>query len=548
MNSTISCVEPPRLFEILTMPLQSAERQEFEGHLRTCARCQQLLWQVSSEAMRSCTAGENTSDHAASPTLEKPSLARIGPSTRLPEHEYLDPCNTPGRLGRLAHYELLSVIGRGGMGTVFKAHDEALQRPVALKLMAPELAASDLSRQRFIREARAAAAVMNDHVVAIHAVDDQRRLPYLVMQYIEGQSLQDRLVEKPLTVDEIIRISREMAEGMAAAHAKGLVHRDIKPANILLEHPGDRVKITDFGLARAVDDTSLSHSGAIIGTPLFMAPEQAQGEAVDHRADLFSLGVVMYAMCTGQSPFKANNTLAVLKRVCEDHPAPIHNVNTTIPGWLDVIIFRLMAKKPEDRFATAQEVAGLLDRKTAPAMPVANEMTTVLHVPKAPLTTPARTRRPWAVGALFVLVTMGAGYFYSLNKTPETKPTPPEPVKAEPLVVEKPKEPEAGDPEVVKKVMAAQLDMVKRMQSMFVPQFDPKVEQPGIGIPFDFGPFGGKKNLEGLAKDSPKDKGPNKETAPANPFDAINPLDFLKLPFPVTPMDLEGLLPKDPKK
>ena len=136
----------------------------------------------------------------------------------------------------------------------------------------------------------------------------------------------------------------QMADGLAAAHAQGLVHRDVKPANILLENGVERVKITDFGLARAIDDASLTHSGYVAGTPQYMAPEQARGEAVDHRADLFSLGSVLYAMCTGHSPFRADTTLAVLRRVCEDTPRPVSEVNPDIPDWLTEIIEKLHAK------------------------------------------------------------------------------------------------------------------------------------------------------------------------------------------------------------
>src|SRR5436190_632890 len=175
------------------------------------------------------------------------------------------------------------------------------------------------ARPRFAREARAAAAIRNEHVVAIHAVDDWKGLPYLVMEFIPGRSLQDRIDRTaPLDITSILRIGMQTATGLAAAHAQGLVHRDIKPANILLENGVERVKLTDFGLARAVDDASLTQSGVVAGTPLFMAPEQAAGEAPDPRSDLFSLGSVLYALCTGHPPFRASNSMAVMKRVIED--------------------------------------------------------------------------------------------------------------------------------------------------------------------------------------------------------------------------------------
>ena len=221
------------------------------------------------------------------------------------------------------------------MGIVLKAFDPTLHRAVAIKILAPQLATSSSARQRFAREARAAAAIRNEHVVAIHSVDEWKGLPYLVMEFIPGSSLQARIDRSaPLDLNSILRIGMQAAKGLAAAHAQGLVHRDIKPSNILLENCVERVKITDFGLARAVDDASLTQSGVVAGTPLFMAPEQARCETIDHRADLFSLGAVLYAMCTGRSPFRASTTLGVLKRVCDDTHRPVRDVNPDVPEWL----------------------------------------------------------------------------------------------------------------------------------------------------------------------------------------------------------------------
>ncbi|MCA9047029.1 MAG: serine/threonine protein kinase, partial [Planctomycetaceae bacterium] len=191
----------------------------------------------------------------------------------------------------------------------------------------PELAATSPPRKRFLREARTAAAVSHENIVAIHSVEEAP-IPYLVMEYIPGQTLQQRLNEQgPLDLNDILEIGRQIAAGLAAAHAVNLIHRDIKPSNILLtDGPNERVKISDFGLARAVDDASLTSSGLIAGTPMYMAPEQARGETLDHRADLFSLGSVLYQMTSGRPPFRAGNTVAVLKRVCDDAPRPISDI------------------------------------------------------------------------------------------------------------------------------------------------------------------------------------------------------------------------------
>ena len=283
-----------------------------------------------------------------------------------PALDFLGPPAAPGQLGRFGPYEVLELIGRGGMGIVLKAFDPALRRVVAIKILAPQLATVGSARRRFIREARAAASVVHDHVVTIHAVDEVKGLPYLVMQYIQGVSLQQRLdSDGSLEAREVLRIGMQAAQGLAAAHAQGLVHRDIKPANILLENGVERVKITDFGLARAADDASVTQSGTVTGTPQFMAPEQAKGETLDHRADLFSLGSVLYTMATGRAPFRAESTFAVLKRVCEDVPRPIRELNSEIPEWLVAIIARLHAKHPDDRVQSAVEVADVLSQHLA---------------------------------------------------------------------------------------------------------------------------------------------------------------------------------------
>ncbi len=280
--------------------------------------------------------------------------------------DFLDRCDTPNRLGLLAHYEILEILGRGGMGIVLRGVDVNLNRVVAIKVLAPQLAANAMARQRFRREAQAAAAVSHHHVVAIHAVDEWNGLPYLVMEYVSGSSLQQKLDSRgALQLAQILRIGTQIVSGLAAAHAQGLVHRDIKPANILLENGVERVKITDFGLARSIDDVRMTQAGMVYGTPLYMSPEQAGGERVDQRSDLFSLGSVLYALCTGRPPFRGDTGLAVLKRVCDDTPRPIREVNPDIPEALVEIVNKLLAKNPDVRFQTASEVAELLSRYLA---------------------------------------------------------------------------------------------------------------------------------------------------------------------------------------
>ena len=193
----------------------------------------------------------------------------------------LAPTDDPRMMGRLGVYEVSGVIGSGGMGVVLKGHDRALERTVAIKVLAPHLASSGAARKRFAREAKAAAAVLHPNVMAIHGVANDAELPYLVMPYMRGQSLQNRLdAQGPMQTVEILRVGGQIAAGLAAAHAQGLVHRDIKPANIMLAQGLERVAITDFGLARAVDDATMTRSGVVAGTPQYMSPEQARGESL----------------------------------------------------------------------------------------------------------------------------------------------------------------------------------------------------------------------------------------------------------------------------
>jgi serine/threonine protein kinase len=357
-------------------------------------------------------AHELASQFLASPAVEQ--LASPNGSTRdadpaKGDHDdtadvlaLLAPPEKPGQLGKLAHYEVLEVVGKGAMGVVVKAFDPKLHRVVAVKLMARHLAASPPARRRFEREAKAVAAVRDEHVVAVHDVETGGPLPYLVMEFIGGVSLQERLDKRgPLEVKEILRIGMQAAQGLAAAHAQGLVHRDVKPANILLENGVERVKITDFGLARAVDDVNLTQSGVITGTPNYMSPEQADGRPVDHRSDLFSLGSVLYALATGHPPFRASGMAAVLKRVAADAPRPVREVNPDVPDWLEAIVAKLHAKDPAQRFQSAKEVAELLGQHLAHLQQPGQAPRPAKVIP--PPATPVLRDIPWRPYLLFNL-------------------------------------------------------------------------------------------------------------------------------------------------
>jgi eukaryotic-like serine/threonine-protein kinase len=346
-----------RLRSLLDDDMPELEQAELNDHLETCAACRRTLERLAAGSQLWAGLRE-----LAGATEEYGTTGRVGAiAERDHSLDFLAPSTTAGSLGRLGPYEVTELLGRGGFGVVLKAVDQALGRLVAIKVLAPQLATNAAARGRFAREARAAAAVVHDHVVAIHAVDSWNNLPYLVMPFVAGRSLQERVDrDGPLGVKEVLRIGIQTARGLAAAHAQGLVHRDVKPSNILLENGVERVKLTDFGLARAVDDASLTQSGVVTGTPQYISPEQARGEPVDHRSDLFSLGSVLYFMCAGHSPFRASSTPAVLRRVSDDRPRPLREVNLDVPDWLAAIVDRLHEKDPASRFQSATLVADTL--------------------------------------------------------------------------------------------------------------------------------------------------------------------------------------------
>ncbi len=289
-------------------------------------------------------------------------------------YPFLDPPAEKGDLGQLAHYRVLRLLGVGGMGFVFEAEDTHLTRRVALKVMKPEFAADLNYRERFLREARAAAGLDSDYIVTIYQVGIAGDVPFQAMQLLTGESLQDRLGRELPSVGLACRILRQVAEGLAVAHEKGLTHRDIKPANIWLESRPDgmsgadsgltgvRAKLLDFGLARADSrDTHLTATGTIVGTPHYMSPEQASGHALDGRADLFSLGCVAHSMFTGDLAFEGQSTMAVLMALANHTPPRITEKNPHTPPMLAELVASLMAKEPQNRPQSAAEVCAKLD-------------------------------------------------------------------------------------------------------------------------------------------------------------------------------------------
>jgi hypothetical protein len=367
MPVPLDCPERTSWQALFAGTVPAEQRERYERHLEFCASCQARLDRPEEDEDDLLELARQVGDPTVAPadaTLGQvvDGLLRANPAGQPADLFFLRPAGRPDLLGTLGGYEVQSVIGAGGMGVVLKAFDPALHRLVAIKVLSPALAGSATARRRFTREAQAAAAVCHDHVIAVHGVAEADGLPYLVMQYVAGESLQQRLDRTgPLDVAEVVRIGLQTAQGLAAAHAQGLIHRDVKPANLLLEDGLARVKVTDFGLARSADDAQLTRQGVVAGTPEYMAPEQARGEALDHRADLFSLGSVLYACCTGHPPFRGASGLAVLRQVSDREPAPIRELNPDVHAWLEAFIVRLLAKDPADRFQSAAEVAALLE-------------------------------------------------------------------------------------------------------------------------------------------------------------------------------------------
>ncbi|MEM8735413.1 MAG: protein kinase, partial [Planctomycetota bacterium] len=371
------CGESQYLPQLVEEQLSAEECSRMEIHLETCSVCQSTLDALAdndgvaarlSEHLRQPLPTPSDSLQGVIDQLRTTTGAHTNPEFAEPIRiddfivDYLHPSDSPSSLGRMGSCEITEVIGRGGMGLVLKGLDTKLNRIVAIKVLSPAFALNSTARKRFVREAQAAAAVAHPNVVTIFSVDEDR-LPYLVMEYVDGPSLQQRLdSEGFLHLHQILRIGVQVASGLASAHAQGLVHRDIKPANILLESGLERVKLTDFGLARAADDASVTRDGAVVGTPQYMSPEQARGDSVNQTSDLFSLGSVLYTLAAGRPPFRAESLYGVMRKITDELPTPIRELNTEIPDWLCEIINKLMAKEKEARFQTVGEVRDLLER------------------------------------------------------------------------------------------------------------------------------------------------------------------------------------------
>jgi eukaryotic-like serine/threonine-protein kinase len=365
-----------------------------------CPHCGQLL------AKGSGVRSKNLEDHGGEATL----APGQGPAadTDSDDLAFLKPKQEADELGRLSHYRVLKLLGKGGMAMVFMAEDTVLERTVALKVMRPEMARADLAAQRFMREAQIMARLHNDHVVTIFEVGREGACPFLAMELLRGEPLDLWLANNRPSFDRVLQMGLQIARGLAAAHQAGLIHRDIKPANIWVEEPAGRIKVLDFGLARPVRDSGvLTHAGAVVGTPAYMAPEQAEGESVDERSDLFGLGCVLYEMSSGKQAFVGTSAVGVLRAVALTEPAPLLSIAPDVPAAFSDLVRQLMSKDPAARPSSAAAVVDALEAIAAGKAPAVRKASAPAPLPDRR----ARFLRPaWLVAAitgLAILLVLG---------------------------------------------------------------------------------------------------------------------------------------------
>ncbi|MBI5436856.1 MAG: protein kinase [Nitrosomonadales bacterium] len=273
-------------------------------------------------------------------------------------------------ISQLGRYEIIGELGQGAMGIVYKAKDPLIDRVVAIKTISLNLALDEKEEYeaRFYQEAKAAGRLSHPNIVTIYDVGKSGDVAYIAMEFLQGRELRDVLNEEPrLPLDQVLDIVVQVAQGLAYAHENGIVHRDVKPANIMVVRDG-HVKITDFGIARMASASVRTQTGMVLGSPKYMSPEQVMGKPIDHRSDIFSLGVMLYEMLTGQVPFNGENVNAIMYQILNAVPPPLNTLNPAVPDMLNFIVAKALAKAPDDRYRDAGEFANDL-RACRNAMP-----------------------------------------------------------------------------------------------------------------------------------------------------------------------------------
>ena len=385
-----TCPADEVLAQLLRDSQVESASSSLEEHLSVCADCRQRLEEMAGGLTSLGRASDSAKNDSSAldgviQQLKKKTGAIAAEATRAETPQWLkliaqvnNPTTSdsnvanPLQLKLGSRYEVLEVIKAGGMGIVFRGIDLTLDRVVAIKLVTAQAACGN-SIERFYREARAMAAVKHDHIVTIHSVETEEGLPFLVMEYIDGISLSDRVQNcGKLNFDEVVQLGQEMAAALECAHDVGLVHRDLKPGNVLLENDTGRAKVTDFGLAKFSTDSALTRTGVVVGTPEFMSPEQAIGDPTDARSDLFSLGSVLYTACTGHSPFQATTDWQVIQRIQNETLSPLSARYKDVEPWFSDIVQQLLHKDPERRIQSAAEVRQYLVERRSPQLPESN--------------------------------------------------------------------------------------------------------------------------------------------------------------------------------
>ncbi len=371
-------------------------------------------------------------------------------NTEKPQYEFLDPPQREGEIGRLGPYRVLGLLGKGGMGEVFRAEDGRLKRAVALKVMKKKFAATPNSRKRFVEEARSMAAVHHDNVATIFEVGIHHGMPFMAMEMLKGVPLdQSMRSEQRFGYKDVLRVAKEVALGLSAAHQCGIIHRDIKPANIWLEQPSGRAKILDFGLAIAgANMDRLSPRGSVAGSPGYLSPEQARNEPVDDRTDLYSLGVVMYQMCAGKLPLISDTVFGQLIAIILIEPRSLQECNPDIPAPVCDLIHQLLAKEARDRPASAikleqllSDVANQCEAESQGALRIVTDVPSekpTKATSREQTTSPRKSKNmlPWAISAATLITLSGLAWWFSQSQRVASEPAATVSQEARPAKVE----------------------------------------------------------------------------------------------------------------